>query len=185
MKRGGPGPRLPKVDPGGDFVESTDGLTDCDGHGTLIAGLIAGQPGGDGFSGVASAARLISIRQTSAKFSPRTPSADLEVSGAASDVNSLARAIVRAADRGARVINISAITCVPANKNIDLAELGAALRYAAVQKMRSSSPPRATTEVDLAPDRRASRIRSTATGRRSRRSPSRRGGSRVCYRSDR
>ncbi len=38
-----PGPRLPNVDPGGDFVESTDGLADCDGHGTLVAGLIAGQ----------------------------------------------------------------------------------------------------------------------------------------------
>src|SRR5262249_19530481 len=74
-----PGPRLPNVDPGGDFVESTDGLTDCDGHGTLIAGLIAGQPGDDGFSGVAPAARLISIRQTSAKFSPRTPGGDPEV----------------------------------------------------------------------------------------------------------
>jgi membrane-anchored mycosin MYCP len=28
-----PGPRLPNVDPGGDFVESTDGLADCDGAG--------------------------------------------------------------------------------------------------------------------------------------------------------
>jgi membrane-anchored mycosin MYCP len=36
---------------------STDGLTDCDGHGTLVAGLIAGQPGDDGLSGVAPAAR--------------------------------------------------------------------------------------------------------------------------------
>lgn len=129
-----PGPRLPNVEPGGDFIESTDGLTDCDGHGTLIAGLIAGQPGADGFSGVAPAARLISIRQTSAKFSPRTPGSDPEVSRAAADVTTLARAIVRAADLGARVINISAITCVPANKNIDQAELGAALRYAAVEK---------------------------------------------------
>ena len=129
-----PGPRLPNVEPGGDFVESTDGLTDCDGHGTLVAGLIAGQPGDDGFSGVAPAARLISIRQTSAKFSPRIPSGDPEVSRAASDVSSLARAVVRAADLGARVINISAITCVPANKNIDQTELGAALQYAAVEK---------------------------------------------------
>jgi membrane-anchored mycosin MYCP len=41
---------------------------------------------------------------------------------------------VRAADLGARVINISAVTCLPANKTIDQTELGAALRYAAVQK---------------------------------------------------
>ncbi|EUA38649.1 subtilase family protein [Mycobacterium avium subsp. avium 2285 (R)] len=49
-----PGPRLPNVEPGGDFVETTDGLTDCDGHGTLLAGLVAGQPSpDDGFAGVA------------------------------------------------------------------------------------------------------------------------------------
>lgn len=129
-----PGPRLPNVEPGGDFVESTDGLTDCDGHGTLVAGLIAGQPGNDGFSGVAPAARLISIRQTSAIFSPRNPGGDPTLSRAALEVVSLARAIVRAADLGARVINISAVTCLPANKTVDQTELGAALKYAAVQK---------------------------------------------------
>jgi membrane-anchored mycosin MYCP len=129
-----PGPRLPNVEPGGDFVDSTDGLTDCDGHGTLVAGLIAGQPGGDGFSGVAPAARLISIRQTSAKYSARTPGEDPTLSRAALDVTSLARAIVRAADLGARVINISAVTCLPANKTVEQTELGAALKYAAVQK---------------------------------------------------
>jgi len=129
-----PGPRLPNVEPGGDFVESTDGLTDCDGHGTLVAGLIAGQPGDDGFSGVAPAARVISIRQTSAKYSPRDPGGDPVLSRAAVDVASMARAIVRAADLGARVINISAVTCLPANKNLDQAELGAALKYAAVEK---------------------------------------------------
>jgi membrane-anchored mycosin MYCP len=129
-----PGPRLPNVEGGGDFVESTDGLTDCDGHGTLIAGLIAGQPGDDGFSGVAPGARLISIRQTSARFAPRNPGADPAESRAAADVASLARAVVRAADLGARVINVSAVTCLPANKNIDQTELGAALKYAAVQR---------------------------------------------------
>ncbi len=129
-----PGPRLPNVEPGGDFVESTDGLTDCDGHGTLVAGLIAGQPGDDGFSGVAPAARVLSIRQTSGKYAPRTSGEDPTAARAAIDVATLARAIVRAADLGARVINISAVTCVPADKPIDQTELGAALRYAAVQK---------------------------------------------------
>lgn len=129
-----PGPRLPNVEAGGDFVEATDGLTDCDGHGTLVAGLIAGQPGDDGFSGVAPGARLISIRQTSAKFAPRVSGTDPTGARAAVDVASLARAVVRAADLGARVINISAVTCLPANKTIDQAELGAALKYAAVQK---------------------------------------------------
>ncbi|WP_204079134.1 type VII secretion-associated serine protease mycosin [Mycobacterium riyadhense] len=129
-----PGPRLPNVDPGGDFVESTDGLTDCDGHGTLVAGLIAGQPGDDSFAGVAPAARVLSIRVTSAKFSPRSQGGDPALARAALDVATLARAIVHAADLGARVINISAITCLPADRTVDQAALGAAIRYAAVDK---------------------------------------------------
>ncbi|AYE93921.1 type VII secretion-associated serine protease mycosin [Mycobacterium paragordonae] len=129
-----PGPRLNNVDAGGDFVESTDGLTDCDGHGTLVAGIVAGQPGDDGFSGVAPAARLLSLRVTSAKFSPRTPGGDPTLARAAIDIEALARAIVHAADRGARVINISAITCLPADRTVDQAALGAAIKYAAVDK---------------------------------------------------
>ena len=132
-----PGPRLPNVDPGGDFVETTDGLTDCDGHGTLVAGIIAGQPapaGEDGFSGVAPAARVVSLRVTSDKFSPRTPGGDPLLARASLDIATLGRAIVHAADLGARVINISATTCLPADRTIDQAALGAAIRYAAVDK---------------------------------------------------
>ena len=129
-----PGPRLPNVDPGGDFVESTDGLTDCDGHGTLVAGLIAGQPGADGFSGVAPQARVLSIRSTSARYSPSAAGADPATARVALDVANLARAVVRAADLGARVITISAVTCLPATESVDQNELGAALRYAAVDK---------------------------------------------------
>ncbi|BBZ46199.1 type VII secretion-associated serine protease [Mycobacterium parmense] len=130
-----PGPRLPNVDPGGDFVETTDGLTDCDGHGTLVAGIIAGQPSGDdGFSGVAPGARVVSIRSTSAMFSPRTPGGDPQLAQASLEVTTLGRAIVHAADLGARVINISGITCLPADRPIDQAALGAAIRYAAVDK---------------------------------------------------
>ncbi|MGA7053488.1 MAG: type VII secretion-associated serine protease mycosin [Mycobacterium sp.] len=129
-----PGPRLPNVEAGGDFVESTDGLTDCDGHGTLVAGVIAGQSGNDGFAGVAPGARLLSIRVTSAKFSPRTSGGDPLMASAAVDVAALGRAIVHAADLGARVINISAITCLPADRPVDQAALGAAIRYAAVDK---------------------------------------------------
>jgi membrane-anchored mycosin MYCP len=129
-----PGPRLPNVDPGGDFVESTDGLTDCDGHGTLVAGLIAGQQGPDGFSGVAPGARVLAIRSTSSRFSPTEPGENPEAARVSLDVATLARAVVRAADLGARVINISAVTCLPATVTVDQNELGAALRYAAVDK---------------------------------------------------
>lgn len=129
-----PGPRLPNVEAGGDFVAATDGLTDCDGHGTMVAGLIAGQPGADGFSGVAPGARLLSIRQTSAKYSPNQPGEDPVLVEASNDIATLARAVVRAADLGAQVINISSVACVPATTTIDQSALGAALRYAAVDK---------------------------------------------------
>lgn len=129
-----PGPRLPNVDPGGDFVAATDGLTDCDGHGTLVAGLIAGQPGPDGFSGVAPAARLVAIRQTSAKYAPRLAGDDPALARAGLDITSLARSVVRAADLGARVITISSVTCLPADNTLNQSELGAALKYAAVDK---------------------------------------------------
>ncbi|MUM18814.1 type VII secretion-associated serine protease mycosin [Mycobacterium sp. CBMA271] len=128
-----PSPRL-HAEPGGDYVQSTGGLTDCDGHGTMVAGLIGGQPGPDGFSGVAPASTLISIRQESEKFSPRITGGDPATNDASHFVSTLARAIVHAANLGARVINISAQVCVPAAKPIDQAALGAALRYAANEK---------------------------------------------------
>ncbi|MGQ9410693.1 type VII secretion-associated serine protease mycosin [Mycolicibacterium gilvum] len=129
-----PGPRLPNVDPGGDFVGSGDGLTDCDGSGTLVAGLIAGAPGPDGFSGVAPAARILAIRKTSPRYAPSSTGEDPALTRASIETRTLARAVVRAADSGARVIAISSVTCVPAGMSVDQSELGAALRYAAVEK---------------------------------------------------
>ena len=122
--------------PGGDYVGTTDGLTDCDGHGTLVAGIIAGQPGDDGFSGVApGGAAAVASGRPRRKFSPRTAAAATRRSARAIiDIASLARAIVHAADLGARVINISAVTCLPADHDVDQTALGAALRYAAVDK---------------------------------------------------
>ncbi|MDW5612538.1 type VII secretion-associated serine protease mycosin [Mycolicibacterium sp. D5.8-2] len=129
-----PGPRLPDVEAGGDYVASGDGLTDCDGQGTLVAGLIAGQPGADGFSGVAPAARILSIRVSSPRYAPRDAGEDPAVTRAMLETEAMAGAIVRAADLGARVINISAVTCVPVGENFDQSGLGAALRYAAVDR---------------------------------------------------
>lgn len=132
-----PGPRLPAVDPGGDYLGTTDGLTDCDGHGTLVAGIIAGQPspeGQDGFTGVAPAARLLSLRTASASVTPRSAGDDPRTTRLVTDITALSRAIVHAADLGARVITISTTTCLPADRNVDQTALGAALRYAAVEK---------------------------------------------------
>lgn len=127
-----PGPRLPAVEAGGDYVGNTDGLTDCDGRGTLVAGIIAGQPAdGDAFAGVAPAARLLSIRLTSAAYAPAAPGRDPVAERALIDVTALARAIVRAADLGARVIVVPAAVCFPADAIAEQQALGSALRYAA------------------------------------------------------
>lgn len=67
-----------RVKPGGDYVEKggkgKDGLLDCDGHGTQVAGIIAGNPRNDdiGFIGVAPDAQIISIRQSSQNYSEKT-----------------------------------------------------------------------------------------------------------------
>src|SRR5690349_4286264 len=59
-----PNPRLPGLQPGGDYVSSSNGLVDCDAHGTLVAGIIAAAPGpDDAFAGVAPDATILSIRQ--------------------------------------------------------------------------------------------------------------------------
>ncbi|MCX2932590.1 type VII secretion-associated serine protease mycosin [Mycobacterium sp. CVI_P3] len=129
-----PGPRLPNVVGGGDYLAAGDGLTDCDGHGTLIAGIIGGQPGPDGFSGVAPGARLLSIRQVSPRFSPNAAGKDPASVRAGIEIETLARAVVRAADLGATVINISTAACLAPDRLGDQQTLGAALRYAAIDK---------------------------------------------------
>lgn len=100
-----PSPRLPRLRGGGDYVVAGgDGLTDCDAHGTVVASIIAGAPSeADGFVGVAPDVEVLSIRQSSAAYSPEHPSSgDMQADRRAGTVSSLARAVVRAADSGAR-----------------------------------------------------------------------------------
>ncbi len=129
-----PGPRLPNVTGGGDYLSAGDGLTDCDGHGTLVAGIIGGQPGPDGFTGVAPAARLLSIRHSSPRFAPNAGGKDPASVQAIVEIETLARAVVRAADLGATVIAITTTTCLSPDNLGDQQTLGAALRYAAIDK---------------------------------------------------
>jgi membrane-anchored mycosin MYCP len=119
--------RLSGVTAGGDYVSSGDGRQDCDGHGTVVAGIIAAAPDRTdptGFSGIAPEATLIAIRQSSNKFGPL---ADLSSHGFG-DVTTLAMAVRTAADMGASVINISSVAC--AESMLDDRALGAALSYA-------------------------------------------------------
>lgn len=134
-----PNPRFDdRLSGGGDYIDApANGLVDCDGHGTAVAGIIGAAPGPDGFSGVAPEAGLISIRQSSAQWAPKDQGGEgnpQEVK-TAGDIETLAMAVRHAADiPGVRVINISTVDCIPTYRPIDQAALGAALHYAFVVK---------------------------------------------------
>ena len=67
---------LPHLVPGGDYVSTGDGTDDCDGHGTIVAGIIGAAPDaqdGNAFSGIAPDATIISIRQSSNNFRAARP----------------------------------------------------------------------------------------------------------------
>jgi membrane-anchored mycosin MYCP len=120
---------LPHLLPGGDYVSTGDGTQDCDGHGTIVAGIIGAATDdstGVTFGGIAPDATLISIRQSSNVFRPL----DTRSGAGVGDVETLAMAVRTAADAGASVINISSVACVPAADGIDDGALGAALAYA-------------------------------------------------------
>lgn len=130
-------PRLPHMHGGGDYVdEAANGLQDCDSHGTVVASILGAQPTQtDGLVGVVPDADIISIRQSSAAWVPANPtSADVERDRRAGTVTSLAKAIVLAANTGAKVMNVSIVSCIPVLKPVDQTTLGAAIRYAAVDK---------------------------------------------------
>jgi membrane-anchored mycosin MYCP len=99
----------------------------------LVPGPAPGAP--DGIIGVAPDASLISIRQSSVAFGPARPTPE-EAQGhrKAGDILTLARAIRHAADLGAKVINVSLASCINAAAPVNQDPLGAAVRYAAVEK---------------------------------------------------
>ena len=127
--------RLRGLDAGGDYMVAGDrGFVDCDATGTLVAGIIGAQPAaGDGFVGVAPDARLMSIRVDSAAFALQNTPADNDdpnLTRAAVNARSIARAIVRAANRGARVIVIPEPVCMAADAQFRQREIGGAVAYA-------------------------------------------------------
>lgn len=100
--------------------------------------LVPGPPPGgpDGVVGVAPDVSLISIRQSSTAFTPaRLNPGDPEGQRKAGDILTLAKAIRHAADLpGVRVINVSLASCINAAAPVNQDPLGAAIRYAAVEK---------------------------------------------------
>ncbi|GAC70496.1 type VII secretion-associated serine protease mycosin [Gordonia soli] len=130
-----PHPRLGRVQAGGDYVSNGNGLSDCDAHGTLVAGIIAARPSSaDAFAGVAPAADILSIRQSSgayaAKDQRRRGEPDPTVGAGYGSVRTLASAVVRAVDLGSTVINISEVACSTSAGRLNDRALGAAVKYA-------------------------------------------------------
>jgi membrane-anchored mycosin MYCP len=105
----------------GDFLAGGDGLDDCDGHGTAVAGLIgAAADPRDDLVGVAPEAQILAVRQ----FSPSIAGDAAHPTG---DLPSLAAAVTWAVRRGATVVNISGAVCVPRDR---AASVGAPVRAA-------------------------------------------------------
>lgn len=123
---------------GGDYVSDKQGLEDCDGHGTEVAGIIAANPNNPniGFKGIAPDATIVSIRQSSGNYSGKDPNDPNAQERTAGNLITLAQAIVRAADRGGvKVINMSVDNCRPAGPITGPeVQLQAALRYAVEDK---------------------------------------------------
>lgn len=134
-----PPPPPPPPPPDGDTPAPPEGDTPADGAPAPGSAqpLVAGPPPGapDGIVGVAPDATLISIRQSSVAFSPAHPTPqEQDQHRKAGDVLTLAKAIRTAADLGAKVINVSLASCTNAAAPVNQDPLGAAVRYAAVEK---------------------------------------------------
>jgi membrane-anchored mycosin MYCP len=121
---------------GGDYVDPSsvnNGTVDCDGHGTITAGIVAADTrgAGVGFTGVAPDANILAIRQSSSAYETTG-----QTQSGAGNTKSLAEAIVHAVDHGAQVITTSVDECltVPANGRLTLdaddRELQAAVHFA-------------------------------------------------------
>ncbi|MER7082006.1 membrane-anchored mycosin MYCP [Saccharopolyspora kobensis] len=85
-------------------------LTDCDGHGTIVAGIIAAAPdptNQTAYVGVAPEASILSLRQSSSLF------IEDETNKTIGNTETMAQAINRAAADGVDVINISQSSCQP------------------------------------------------------------------------
>jgi membrane-anchored mycosin MYCP len=122
---------------GGDYVAPNNGLQDCDGHGTEVAGIIAANPTKPdvGFKGIAPEAKILSIRQSSANYSGKDKNDPNAQERTAGNLLTLAYAVVRAANSGAGVINMSVDNCRQAGPiTAPELQLQSALRFAVEDK---------------------------------------------------
>jgi membrane-anchored mycosin MYCP len=127
-----------RLEDGGDYI-LPDGtaLNDCDGHGTIVAGIIAADTTGahTAFTGVAPAAKILAIKHTSEHYEAKDPASGQ--TRTAGDLTTLAEAIRYAADQPAvKVITMSVDECITAAQEpgtltgLSAMELQAAIHYA-------------------------------------------------------
>jgi membrane-anchored mycosin MYCP len=101
-----------RLENGGDYIQSGgNGEQDCDGHGTIVAGIIAADTRGTPykFIGIAPDAKILAIRQTDSNFTDSTNN-----NTPAGDLKTLGEAIMFAASRpDVKVITMSVDNCNP------------------------------------------------------------------------
>jgi len=125
---------------GGDYVTGQKPFEDCDGHGTIVAGIIAASDDPKtGFTGVAPDARIMSVRQSSQVLQVKVQNegSQQQTDQPSGDTTTMARAIVHAVNLGATVINISEAACVPVSRTVNghAPDLQAAVHYAATKNV--------------------------------------------------
>jgi membrane-anchored mycosin MYCP len=124
-------PRLNSVESGGSSVTDGRGDQDCDGHGTIVAGIIAADPdpsGQTGYVGVAPDATILSIRQSSSLFVSDVDNSTI------GNTETMAQAINIAVARGSSVINISQSSCQPIAQASDYGNSGNQMLHNAVKR---------------------------------------------------
>ena len=118
-----PHDQLRNLSGGADLVapEDPEPHRDCDLHGTVVAGVIAGHD-----IGIAPRAEIYAVRQTSAHYRKE------KEESTTGSLDTLAQAIDDAADAGARIINVSVVSCVPPDvaAQVDTSRLDGALAHA-------------------------------------------------------
>jgi membrane-anchored mycosin MYCP len=125
--------------PGGDYILGKNALNDCDGHGTIVAGIIGANTTNSGvpvaFTGMAPQANILAIKQTSSNYQFQNGNTTVN----AGDLTTLAEAIYYAASRpDVKVITMSVDECVPATpanlafiyQTTPFRQLQAAIHYA-------------------------------------------------------
>ena len=95
------------VKPGFNAIDGSTNVRDSHGHGTHISGIIAGRSGKSGFQGVSQSALILPIRVIqSGPNAPIRPQ-DLSRNAGTALTENVARGMVHAIERGARIIHLS------------------------------------------------------------------------------